>query len=149
MLEGALLESFGVCVFVIEIDAAFPIHKSQRLFVLVLLIRPLLVFTTDLQKGNLLVFLFPELRRCEFLLLLRRLYALNLLDFLAEVVVLLLDARVLVGDAGVVCKYVVEFVVDGEMVGPHLVVQILVVLLYLCHFCISRGLLDSSAKRFL
>jgi len=42
----------------------------------------------------------------------------------------------------------VEFVVKGEMISSHLVMQILVILFYLGHLCIVILLLDSIAIRF-
>lgn len=101
----------------------------------------MLLVTADLKESDFLGLLLPKLQirvrlsLIEFVdLLLGSLNVPDFFDFLVEIFVLLFDARVVAGDVGVLREDVVEFVVSEEVVSPHLVVQILMVLFYLGHF---------------
>jgi hypothetical protein len=59
-----------------------------------------------------------------------------------KLLVLSADISVLVGDVSIVCDYTVEFGVDGDVVGPHLVVKVFVVFLHLHHFWVGAEVLD-------
>ena len=131
-----------------------------------------MIFAIRLKKGDLFVllliklphrnFLCPLLHLHSFLLIyvldslypLRNnlfvggLYTFDFQEFPRKLIILLFDPGGLDAEIGVVGEHMVEFIVDGEMVGPHLVMQILVIFFYFGHLCILILLLDSSANRF-
>lgn len=141
--------------FYININTVVSIVESKRFLILRLHIRLFMILAISLKISNLLVLFLFKLRNSNFLsslhnnLFLCGLNVFDLLDFSTQVVVLLLDSRELVGYIRVVCKYMVKFIVNGEVVGPHFVMQILMVFFYFRHPCILNLLLDSSVKRFL
>lgn len=131
-----------------------------------------MIFAIGLKKSDLFVLLLLKLPHRNFICPLLHLHAFLLIyglhslyplhnklfvgglctfdfdEFARKLIILLFDFGELTGEIGVVCEHMVEFMVDGEMVGPHLVMQIFVILFDFGHLCIPILLLDSSANRF-
>ena len=132
-----------------KVDAAFSLEKFQRFFVFDEGNGSLLFLVIVLEKSDFFRFLLFELWiiRVFFLLvlnglLLDSLIVLYFLDFSIKVLVLLFNVGVFSRDVGVFWDYVVDFIVEREVVCSHLVMQIFMVFFYFSHFYVSGLLLD-------
>ena len=132
-----------------KVDAAFSLEKFQRFFVFDEGNGSLLFLVIVLEKSDFFRFLLFELWiiRVFFLLVLKgllldSLIVLYFLDFSIKVLVLLFNVGVFSRDVGVFWDYVVDFIVEREVVCSHLLMQIFMVFFYFSHFYVSGWLLD-------